>query len=117
MPTTVYDLDDYQDRAGETALWRERDIGIPPLVYCALKLSGEAGEFSEKVGKLYRDHGGMPDSARARAMANELADTLWYLAAAADLLGYSLSRIANMNLEKLADRKARGTLRGEGDER
>lgn len=113
----VRELDDYQERALETALWRERDIGIGPLVYCGLKLSGEAGEFSEKVGKLYRDHGGEGDAGTDVAMALELSDCLWYIAASASLLGYSLSDIANMNLRKLADRKARGTLRGNGDER
>jgi NTP pyrophosphatase (non-canonical NTP hydrolase) len=115
--TPVTDLDVYQARALDTAFWLERDLGIPALVYCALKLSGEAGEFSEKVGKLFRDSGGELTKDVRENMAQELGDVSWYIASLAALLGYSLSDIATMNLEKLADRKARGTLQGEGDAR
>lgn len=52
-----------------------------------------------------------------RAAAQELGDVLWYLAMSADALGYSLSEIADMNLDKLRGRKERGTIGGSGDER
>jgi NTP pyrophosphatase (non-canonical NTP hydrolase) len=113
----VHDLDDYQERAWQTAVWSDRDLGIPPMVYCTLKLTGEAGEFSEKLGKLYRDHGGELTDEQTDLMARELGDVLWYVANLARLLGFSLADIASMNLRKLADRKARGTLRGDGDTR
>ena len=44
------------------------------------------------------------------AMAYELGDVLWYLANAANDLGYTLSEIGEMNLEKLADRSRRNRL-------
>ena len=49
------------------------------------------------------------------AMAYELGDVLWYLANAANDLGYTLSEIGEMNLEKLTDRSRRNRLRGSGD--
>ena len=35
-----------------------------------------------------------------------MGDVLWYLARLADELGYSLSEIAHLNLNKIRDRKA-----------
>lgn len=48
---------------------------------------------------------------------SEISDVLWYLAAAARELGFTLEEIATYNLAKLADRKARGVLAGSGDNR
>ena len=42
---------------------------------------------------------------------------MWYAAALADELGYSLEEIARMNLRKLADRRARNVIHGSGDDR
>lgn len=44
-------------------------------------------------------------------------DVLSYVAMAAEELGVSLEMIAGDNLEKLSERKRRGTLKGEGDNR
>lgn len=113
-------LNEYQTQARKTAIYRY------PVVYPVLKLNGEAGELAEKVGKLLRDYGGdaYPDtfdfhlivSAREALMA-ELGDVLWYVAAVATDLGYSLEDVAQANLTKLASRAARGTLQGDGDNR
>lgn len=105
------------------------------LFYSALGLDGEAGEYADKVKKLYRgdpqvlknelgnrdafvtkDGKSMSQTYR-RSMALELGDVLWYLVSAADDLGYSLEEIAQMNIGKRRDRKLKGTLRGEGDNR
>lgn len=82
------------------------------LAYTALGLVGEGGEYSEKVKKYLRD--GVFDAAAA---AKELGDVLFYVTACASELGYGLDTIAQMNIKKLEDRKARGVLKGNGDER
>ena len=96
------------------------------LLYPALGLAGEAGEVVEKVKKLVRDdempldenfNTGEIDPEKRMAIAKELGDVMFYVAMIADDIDYTLSEIADMNLEKLADRKNRGQLRGSGDNR
>jgi NTP pyrophosphatase (non-canonical NTP hydrolase) len=52
-----------------------------------------------------------------QAISSEIGDCLWYIAVLADDIGFKLSDIANINLEKLANRKKNGTIRGSGDNR
>lgn len=87
------------------------------LVYPVLGLCGEAGEVAEKVKKLYRDADGILDEDRRHAIGLELGDCLWYLAAAANDAGFTLAEIAELNMAKLAARRDRGTLHGDGDDR
>ncbi len=87
------------------------------LVYPLLGLNGEAGEVAEKVKKLFRDKGGVLDDERRMELAHELGDVLWYVSACANELGFTLEQIADMNIEKLESRKARGTIHGDGDAR
>lgn len=75
-------------------------------------LTGESGEYSEKVKKLIRD--GKLDKPLA---LKELSDVLWYLTASAKELGYTLADVAEINILKLTDRRERQVLFGEGDER
>jgi NTP pyrophosphatase (non-canonical NTP hydrolase) len=96
------------------------------LIYPAMGLAGEAGEVVEKVKKLVRDDE-MPldenfntatiNAEKRLEIARELGDVLFYVAMIADDIDYTLSEIAHMNTEKLADRKNRGQLRGSGDNR
>ena len=96
------------------------------LLYPALGLAGEAGEVVEKVKKLVRDDE-MPlderfdttqiDAEKRLEIAKELGDVLFYIAMIADDIDYTLGEIAEMNIQKLADRKERGHLRGSGDNR
>jgi len=88
-------------------------------VYLALKLAGEAGEAAEKCGKLVRDKNGLMDISDedGHALALELGDVLWYLSVLAGELGYTLDEVADLNIQKLRDRKARGVLQGSGDNR
>jgi NTP pyrophosphatase (non-canonical NTP hydrolase) len=93
------------------------------LVYPALGLAGEAGEASEKVKKLWRDHGVTSRLELERegldnaAIIKELGDVLWYVDALATELGVTLEHVARVNTEKLISRLNRGTLAGQGDER
>lgn len=83
------------------------------IVYPALGMIGEAGEVSEKVKKWLRG-----DKELDKAdLAKEIGDVLWYCAALADDLGYTLQQVAFMNIEKLESRRDRGVVKGSGDNR
>lgn len=82
-------------------------------VYPALALNGEAGEFAEKVKKAWRDNTPLDRTAAAL----ELGDVLWYVDAAAKDMGFTLEDVAQMNINKIQSRRARGVLHGSGDNR
>lgn len=107
-------LDEYQGLALESAVYAAEYS----ILYPALKLAGEAGEVSEKVGKRLRDAAGdFSDPEWKLAMRKELGDVLWYIAALAADLGLTLEQVADTNLEKLASRMSRGVIQGSGDDR
>lgn len=70
------------------------------VIYAALGMCGEAGETSELIKK-YAYHGHTIDTEH---LARELGDVLWYVSYIAHLFGYPLSKIMEMNQEKLAKR-------------
>lgn len=106
-------FNEYQELITQFAKYPEKgQMSQLALAYCALGLTGEAGEYSEKVKKWIRDGAFEPAEA-----AKELGDVLWYLARSAHELGYPLSHIAQMNIEKLTSRKERNALGGNGDNR
>ena len=112
-------LNTYQQIATGTAVYPGQGTPLG-LIYCALKMNGEAGEFAEHVGKAMRDDALMgfgltPE--RRTLLVKEVGDVLWYLSAACTELGITLSEAANVNLRKLHDRKTRGALQGSGDNR
>ena len=108
------DIDEYQHRARQTAKYPV--IGHP-VIYPALGLASEAGEVAGKIKKIFRDRGGVIDQADRDALKSELGDVLWYLAQVATELGLSLDNIAEYNIAKLIDRKSRGKIQGDGDNR
>jgi NTP pyrophosphatase (non-canonical NTP hydrolase) len=85
--------------------------------YPALGLAGEVGEFCNKLKKVMRDNNGEIDQKFLDFAHGELGDVLWYLSALCSELGISLADVAAANLEKLASRKARGVIQGNGDNR
>ncbi len=130
---------DYQAAAVKTAIY-------PPdaaIFYPALGLAGEVGELAEKVidvecpatqrdtlglakhtglianqvKKILRDDNGVLTPERKSAIASEIGDICWYLAALAYDIGVDLEDIAQENLDKLASRQERGTIKGDGDNR
>lgn len=86
-------------------------------MYPTLGLSGETGEIAEKVKKIIRDDHGVITDEKRDQIAKEAGDVLWYLSQLATEIDYSLEDIAQMNLDKLASRAARGVLSGSGDNR
>jgi NTP pyrophosphatase (non-canonical NTP hydrolase) len=109
----VSDLDMYQKVAKTTAIYpREQAI-----IYPTLGLTGEAGEVANKVKKIIRDGSDKTSEDMVQAISSEIGDCLWYIAILADDVGVKLSDIANANLEKLANRKEKGTIHGSGDTR
>jgi NTP pyrophosphatase (non-canonical NTP hydrolase) len=106
-------LDDYQRQARTTAIYSRSDC----LTYPALGLCGEAGEVANIVKKWIRDSNRELSPDIKAKLIKELGDVLWYLSQVASDLGVSLNEVASINLAKLADRAARNTLGGSGDDR
>lgn len=107
------ELNEYQEAAKQFACY-----GQP--VYPFFSIGEEAGEVQGKIAKYIRKNKTLPDLSNEElkaALVKELGDVLWQLSACATELGVTLEDIAVGNLEKLAGRKVRGTLIGEGDDR
>jgi len=110
----MVDFDEYQKQSKETAVY---PIIGESYVYPVLGLSGEAGEVANKIKKIFRDKGAVLDEDTRNQVKKELGDVLWYLSQVATEMDLSLSEIAQLNLDRLFDRKKRGTIHGEGDNR
>jgi NTP pyrophosphatase (non-canonical NTP hydrolase) len=107
----------YQELAEETAIYPGKGE-ILGLMYCALGIAGEAGEIAEKVKKIFRDHNRIINEDQKRLLRKELGDVLWYLAQAAkELDNTKLGQVAVENINKLRERREKGTIHGNGDER
>ena len=107
-------FDTYQIKARKTALYPNLNNNY---IYPTLGLVGEAGEVAEKIKKVIRDKQGNFDDADKNALKKELGDVLWYLANLSTEFNFSLSDIANENLNKLNLRVNKGTISGSGDDR
>ncbi len=100
-------FEDYQKGAMSTRL------PTADLQYAVLNLAGEAGEVASKIAKARRDKTELD----TKALALECGDVMWSLALIAEETGISMAEMAQLNLDKLASRKARGMLGGSGDNR
>lgn len=107
-------LNEYQSKAMEFAVFKNAD-------YPFFALAEETGEFLGIVAKWKRG-----DDLVARygseekvgeLVIKELGDILWQLSACCAVVGVDLETVAEMNIAKLEDRKARDVIKGEGDER
>lgn len=119
-------LNEYQKKAMTTCLDSSRN----PL-YMLFMLGEEVGELQGKFSKAIRK--GWITFEQNRVVVNkdkvgdeeilqwlelvekEIGDVLWGLAGLSDVLNWSLGEIGKMNLDKLAARKAIGTIDGNGD--
>ena len=109
-------FNNYQANAGRTAFY-PRNFKNEGLYYTTLGLVGEAGEIANKVKKIMRDNNGKLEEIHKADIFDELGDVLWYCASLADELGVNLEDVAKCNLNKLADRLKRDTIKGSGDKR
>jgi len=109
----VKEFNGYQKEAMKNKIYGYGD----KIIYPVLGLGNEAGEVQGKVKKVLRDNGGNFDGVSRNAIADELGDVLWYLAATAEDLGFTLQEIAEINIKKLTDRRMRGVIQGSGDKR
>jgi len=107
-------FDEYQQGAIKTA--RDK-TAKNELFHLLLGLVGEAGEISEKMKKIVRDHESNEAMVDTEDLKKELGDVLWYVAVLADYFSIPLDEVAELNLKKLASRQARGVLGGSGDDR
>lgn len=105
----IKDFADYQARTAETAVYpKER-----ALEYLSTGMAAEVGEFCGKVAKTFRKDKDLDKEAAAQ----ELGDVMWFVSQTCTALGYTMQQVATMNINKLLDRKERGVLKGDGDNR
>lgn len=118
-------LPEYQLRAISTCLPTCYNFS-----YMMLNLVGEVGELASKVAKAIRKGEATTSNGHLRhpssrsiddeleeAMKLEAGDVLQQLAGLCSVMGWDLEEIAQMNLDKLASRKQRGVIDGNGDNR
>lgn len=113
-------INDYQKQALTTDTYKTNiPANITDLAFInkILGLVGESGEVAEKFKKIIRNNNGQMDDAERQEVIKELGDVLWYIATISHYLGYELHEVAQANLNKLADRKNRGVLKSQGDNR
>ena len=88
-------MNEYQLAALRT--WGQTPPSFHSVNNAILGLAGEAGELANKWKK-QNYHGHEKDTPE---LIDELGDCLWYIAAIAADLGWTLEAVAQMNIEKL----------------
>jgi NTP pyrophosphatase (non-canonical NTP hydrolase) len=108
-------FDEYQKQALTTA-HNHPDTLMDKTIW-AMGVAGEAGEVVEKWKKIVAYKEGKISDEDLAELGKELGDVVWYIAVFADSLGLSFDELMHRNLEKLKSRKARGVIKGAGDNR
>lgn len=122
------ELNKYQEQAMTTCMPSSENFS-----YMFLNLVGEVGELASKVAKHIRKEkativdnefvlecDSIEELVRADdpfydELKKEAGDILWQLSGVCTIFGWTLEEVAQMNLDKLAARKAVGTIDGNGD--
>lgn len=111
-------FNEYQHAALETADYPEKGRNF---IYPAMGLAGESGEALDKCKKYWRNFGATSgdqlNDEQRHLLALEIGDVIWYAAALSQEIGLSLESVADLNIKKLQDRKDRGVIKSEGDQR
>jgi NTP pyrophosphatase (non-canonical NTP hydrolase) len=105
----MIDFNEYQKQTSEFRL----PTYIPEA--CVMGLLAECGEVAAVFQKMMR--GDYNADQAATKLHAELGDVLWHIGEIANDNGWTLSEIAQANLDKLASRKLRGVILGSGDHR
>jgi NTP pyrophosphatase (non-canonical NTP hydrolase) len=117
---------DYQKQTFSTAVFRTKTLTLAKdnmMLFKLLNLSylglglGEVGELQGKLKKVIRDGEGLVTPETKERLKGEIGDILWYVSELCTELGLEMEDVAMSNLVKLASRKERGLLQGEGDNR
>lgn len=112
-------LNEYQEKAMGTCL-----PSCENFSYMMLNLVGEVGELAGKVAKAIRKeeirmhdnnlhakvYGAPKFQFIDHDLMSEAGDILWQLSGLCRVMGWSLEEVAQGNLDKLAARKAEGTI-------
>ena len=128
------ELNEYQKKAMETCM-----DTFDNFSYMMLNLVGEVGELAGKMAKkmrkgqikflpsgayhyngyAYPEEVNVPEtiSAEHKELKMEAGDILWQLSGLCKIMGWTLEEVAQGNLDKLASRKQRGVIDGNGDNR
>lgn len=113
-----YSFNEYQKGCRTTDVGTAaQDCLSPGWLYYVLGIAGESGELLEKIKKLFRDKNGIVDDEFRDMLIKEMGDVQWYMARLADQFDIKFSTIAETNIKKLASRKKRNKIHGEGDNR
>lgn len=105
-------LNEYQEKAMTTCM-----PSCNNFTYMMLNLVGEVGEFAGKVAKSIRKGKKEATTEEMIELKKEAGDVLWQLAGLCKVMGWTLEDVAQDNLDKLASRKKRGVIDGNGDNR
>lgn len=104
----IHNLNDYQAAALSFRLESANEQ------YAIENLAGEVGELFSLRAKAIRDGRKFDYEQNVK---KELGDILWCLSAVSADNGFTLSDIANSNINKLEERTKKNTIQGSGDNR
>ena len=120
---------DYQKKAHDFALYGYN------AMYPALGLAEEAGEVCGKIAKFIRKNMGVPPANKygndypsimdwnakneqfCNDLSKELGDVMWMVAELCTVYGLDMGKVMAENIAKLTDRRERGVIDGNGDNR
>mgnify|MGYP002514101933 FL=1 len=120
-------LNEYQEKAMVTCM-----PSCDNVSYMLFNLVGEVGELASKIAKDIRKGNAIIESnhlcftkqvgcgeaiQRIEEYKKEAGDILWQLFGFYTAMGWKANDVAVGNLDKLADRKSRGKIDGDGDNR
>jgi len=105
------DLNEYQERTRETAVYPSENA----TEYLTLGLSDESGEVAGAFKKYLR--GDYDEDEFHDRLVGEAGDVLWYWVRLLDEHGIDAADVMEKNADKLFDRKERGVIQGDGDNR